>query len=191
MQIKDEKYFSRFVNFLNSTMVMQIHNFVENKYNIMFFWLRTKLLQPLLAFLKQGITPQKLAWSIAIGFVIGIFPMIGLTTVLAFLFAFIFRLNIAATQLVNYAVYPLQILLIIPFFQVGAWAVGEKEVFFSLDDLLKTFSNNIFLALQTLGWAVLYAVLAWFVIAIPLCLGIYSLCFSIFSKFLKEKPEVI
>jgi uncharacterized protein (DUF2062 family) len=44
-------------------------------------FLRRRLIDPLLALLTQGITPQKLALSIAIGAIVGIFPVLGSTTV--------------------------------------------------------------------------------------------------------------
>lgn len=157
----------------------------------MLIWFKAKFLTPLFNFLKQGTSPQKLAWSIAIGFVFGIFPVIGLTTLLCFAIALVFRLNVAAMQLVNYIAYPLQILFIVPFFQLGAWIVGKKGEVFSLDALMLAFQSNFFLSLQELGWSILYAIFAWLVIAIPVCFVTYTICFSIFNKFLKEKTQVI
>jgi uncharacterized protein (DUF2062 family) len=73
-----------------------------------------------LALLRRGTSPQKLAWSLAVGLLIGINPIIGSTTVLCLAAAFLFRLNIAASQLANHLAYPLQLLLIIPFIRLGS-----------------------------------------------------------------------
>lgn len=74
---------------------------------------------PLLALLRMGVSPRTLAWSIAVGVVIGINPLFGSTTILCLAVAIIFRLNIAASQLGNHIVYPLELLLFIPFLQAG------------------------------------------------------------------------
>jgi len=67
----------------------------------------------------MGASPRKLAWSIAVGMLIGINPLLGSTTVLCLVAAFIFRLNVAASQLANHVVYPLELLLVVPFIHVG------------------------------------------------------------------------
>jgi uncharacterized protein (DUF2062 family) len=67
----------------------------------------------------MGATPRRLAWSIAIGVVIGINPLLGSTTVLALAVASAFRLNVVASQLGNHLVYPLELLLFPVFLRVG------------------------------------------------------------------------
>lgn len=75
---------------------------------------------PILALLRMGATPERLAWSIAAGIVIGINPLLGSTTVLCLAAAAIFRLNVAASQVGNHIVYPLELLLFIPFLRLGS-----------------------------------------------------------------------
>ncbi len=83
-------------------------------------WAYRRIALPVLALLRRGTSPQKLAWSLAVGLLIGINPIIGSTTVLCLAAAFLFRLNIAASQLANHLAYPLQLLLIIPFIRLGS-----------------------------------------------------------------------
>ena len=73
----------------------------------------------MLQLLRMGATPQRLAWSIAMGVVIGINPLLGSTTVLALAVASVFRLNVVASQLGNHLVYPLELLLFPVFLRVG------------------------------------------------------------------------
>ena len=68
----------------------------------------------------MGASPRKLAWSIALGLVVGINPLFGSTTLLCLALAAAFRLNLAASQLANHVMYPMQILLIVPFLTWGA-----------------------------------------------------------------------
>jgi len=83
-------------------------------------WVYRRVALPVFALLRMGASPQKLAWSIAIGLLIGINPVLGSTTVLCLAVAFIFRLNVAASQLGNHVVYPLQLLLVVPFIRLGS-----------------------------------------------------------------------
>ncbi len=41
---------------------------------------RCRVVRPMLRLLRGGVSPKRLAWSIAVGVVIGINPVIGLTT---------------------------------------------------------------------------------------------------------------
>jgi uncharacterized protein (DUF2062 family) len=83
-------------------------------------WAYRRIALPVFALLRRGASPQKLAWSLAAGALIGINPILGSTTVLCLALAFIFRLNIAASQLTNHLAYPLQLLLVIPFIRLGS-----------------------------------------------------------------------
>jgi uncharacterized protein (DUF2062 family) len=76
---------------------------------------------PILALLRMGATPQRLAWSIAAGLMIGINPLIGTTTVLCLAVAFLFRLNPVASQVANHAMFPMELMLVIPFIRLGAF----------------------------------------------------------------------
>lgn len=67
----------------------------------------------------MGATPEKLAWSIAIGLVIGINPILGSTTLVCLAAAAVLRLNLVASQIGNHIVYPLQLILLIPFVHLG------------------------------------------------------------------------
>lgn len=54
------------------------------------------------------------------GVVVGVNPVLGSTTILCLALAFLLRLNIAASQLANHLVYPLQLLFLLPFLRLGA-----------------------------------------------------------------------
>src|SRR5690242_6965164 len=71
--------------------------------------------------LRQGISPQRLALTLALGFAIGCIPVIGIPTALCLVVALGLRLNMPAIQAANYAAMPFQIALIFPFVRLGAW----------------------------------------------------------------------
>jgi len=80
---------------------------------------RRRILRPLLHQLRGGVTPRRLAWSLALGMVIGINPSIGITTLLVVALAWIFGLNQAASQIGLHVVAPLHLVLFIPFVDLG------------------------------------------------------------------------
>ena len=80
---------------------------------------RCKILRPLLRQLRGGVTPRRLAWSLALGVVIGINPSIGITTLMVVMLAWTFGLNQIASQIGAHAVAPLHLLLFLPFIELG------------------------------------------------------------------------
>jgi len=64
-------------------------------------FIRRRLFEPILALLRQGITPQKLPLSLAFDLGLGTLPVLALPTILRTLAAVSLRLNLAAIQLVN------------------------------------------------------------------------------------------
>ncbi len=62
---------------------------------------------------------ERLALLIAIGFVLGTFPIFGLPTLLCLVTAMVLRLNVAALQVVNQISSPLQFALWVPFTRIG------------------------------------------------------------------------
>ena len=70
--------------------------------------------------LRRGADPDKLAWSLALGVVVGLNPLLGSTTLVVLALAAALRLNIVASQVGNHAVYPLEWLLFPVFIKVGS-----------------------------------------------------------------------
>lgn len=91
-------------------------------------WIYRRGILPILALLRMGATPRSLAWSIAAGLLIGINPAIGTTTLLCLAAAGCFRLNVVASQLANHAMFPLEVMLVIPFIRLGARVFHTAEM---------------------------------------------------------------
>jgi len=89
---------------------------------------RRKILRPLLCLLRGGVTPRRLAWSLAFGLVIGINPSVGLTTVICILIAWTFGLNQIASQIGVHAVAPIHLLLFIPFIELGVHLFHTRQL---------------------------------------------------------------
>ncbi len=150
---------------------------------------RRRLIQPLLNFLKQGVTPEKLALAVALGFWLGTFPVLGATVLLCAVFGFALRLNIPAIQLVNGFVYPLQLLFYIPFFHVGAWIFQTDPIPFSLEDVFSMLATDFIGTVESLWMANVLAMAAWLVFITPLSTALYWVLKKGFSRIwmIKER----
>jgi uncharacterized protein (DUF2062 family) len=69
--------------------------------------------------LQKGISPRRLALTLALGFAIGCIPVVGIPTLLCAGLALALRLNQPAIQPANYVAMPLQLILIVPFVRMG------------------------------------------------------------------------
>jgi hypothetical protein len=99
-------------------------------------WIYRRVALPVIALLRMGASPEKLAWSLAVGLLIGINPVLGSTTILCLALAFLFRLNVAASQLGNHIVYPFQLILIIPFIHIASRVFHTAPMPLSANELL-------------------------------------------------------
>lgn len=132
------------------------------------FW-RRKVLGPVLAQLRQGITPEKIALTAALGAVIAVFPILGSTTVLCGLVAWGLRLNQPIIQLVNYLCYPLQFVLLLPFYRAGEW-FGAPHVALSIPEMISRFEAGPMEFIAEFGLVALGGVAAW-IVAAPLAIA--------------------
>jgi len=115
--------------------------------------------------LSQGISPRRLALTLALGFAVGCIPVVGIPTVLCAALALALRLNLPAIQTANYVAMPLQLALIVPFVRLGRWLLPQHNG--------TAFDPRILLHLPVLhlaGWMGSLAgkaLLAWLLVATP------------------------
>jgi uncharacterized protein (DUF2062 family) len=128
-------------------------------------FLRVRVAEPLLLLLKQGLAPQTLALSLALGATLGLFPVLGATTALCVAAGIGFRLSHPALQLANYAVYPLQVPLILVFVRLGERLVGAAPMPLSLPRLMESLRENPLAFLARFGWTSLHGILGWITVA--------------------------
>jgi uncharacterized protein (DUF2062 family) len=134
-------------------------------------WFKRRLVEPILAQLKQGITPDRLALSVAFGVGFGLFPVLGASTILCAAAAILLRLNMPAIQLVNYALSPLQLLLIIPFVRVGEAVTGAAAFPITISGGLTILAQGAMHAIHVLWDAIVHAALGWILLG-PLAIFI-------------------
>ena len=132
--------------------------------------------------LSLGISPRRLALTLALGFAVGCIPVIGIPTVLCAGLALALRLNQPAIQVANYAAMPLQFALIVPFVRLGGWMTSSlpaKSMSLLVPGALNHLSA-VNLASRISGMAG-QALLAWLVAAIPAVL-LMTLAFNLLLR---------
>ncbi len=152
--------------------------------------LQKRVVQPVLALLTQGITPEKIAMSVVFGAGLGIFPVLGSTTLLCALAAAVLGLNLPAIQIVNYFVYPLQLVLIVPFMRLGARIFSGATVGWSLTQMLELFRADRWHALKALWVVAVQAVGAWSLAVPPLGVVAYLVLVWILRRVARRRNLV-
>ena len=133
----------------------------------------SQFLKPIVDLLRQGLSPEKIALTIALGVVLGVAPVLGSTTLLCTLAAVTLRLNLPAIQIVNGAVYPLQFALLIPFYRMGTWVFGSEVPVFSLAEVKELIELGLVRAIRTLWVVTMHALVAWLAAGIVACAVLY------------------
>ncbi len=131
------------------------------------------MLDLLLAQLRQGITPEKIALTLAIGLVLGLFPIFGTTSALCLLAGLWLKLNQPMIQLVNWFAAPLQLPGIYLFVRIGDRLTRTPPVHFSIAGLVQQFRAAPLQFLQQFGMTGLRAILAWLLIAPAVAAVVY------------------
>lgn len=155
-------------------------------------WLRRRLWTPLLGLLREGLSPRGLAWSVAAGLALGVFPMLGATTLLCAGAGFAFRLNQPAMQLVNYLAYPLQLALLVPFIRLGEWAFRAEPMPLSLPLLLAALKADLLGTVAVFWTRIWHACVVWALVALPLMVLLALALRPVFAaaarRFAEEAP---
>jgi len=145
-------------------------------------FLRGKIVDPIARQLTQGVSPSKLALAVALGVVLGAFPVLGATTALCALAGVALRLNQPAIQAANYVAYPLQLALYVPFFRAGARLFGLPPLAFTVADVQRQLTSDPWGTIAAYAGANARAVVAWAVIAPVAALAVYAVLRSVLAR---------
>jgi uncharacterized protein (DUF2062 family) len=148
-------------------------------------WLKKRLIDPLLNLLRQGLSPKDLALCVALGIGVGLFPVLGVSTPALTVLALTLRLNLAAIQLVSYAIAPLQLALIIPFMRLGEIVLGSTPQPMTISAAMELLTQGVLYAIVTLWDAIIHAALGWILIVPMLIFVSYKILVPIFVRLSK------
>ncbi|MFC6644964.1 DUF2062 domain-containing protein [Granulicella cerasi] len=130
---------------------------------------KNKIVRPLLDLLRSGATPERLAWSLAVGAAVGINPLLGSTTLLALALAAVLRLNVVASQLSNHLLYPLELLLFPVWIKLGVMLFRTEGLPLTKDALFDAVKHHPWDTTKLLwGWE-WHALVVW---AAAMCVAV-------------------
>ena len=136
-------------------------------------YIQKKFIRPLVNLLKQGMDPSRLSLALTSGAIIGVFPILGIATVVCGGVAAFFRLNHPAIQLANYVVFPMQLVLFFPFLTLEETVTGNSLDEISKTKLVETFNLGFLPAVEELTQYFMLASLGWTLALVPLFAILY------------------
>jgi uncharacterized protein (DUF2062 family) len=140
--------------------------------------------------LVQGFTPEGLALTCAMGIVMGIFPVLGLTTIFLIGLGYVFKLNQPLLQTINYAMTPIHLLMLPVFYTAGGKLSSTKPPSLDPRIFIKEFFNDLPLFFHKYTKAGLLAILVW-AIAAPFVGAItYFITHYLFVKIKKQMNKL-
>ena len=128
------------------------------------FWKR-RIVDPIVAQLTQGVTPEKIAITLAVGSALALFPILGSTTLLCFLVGIALKLNQPIVQTINQALWPAQIPSIFFCIRLGERLFRTPPVSLNLRAMTQLFWDHPAQFLSQFGATALHAVAAWLLLA--------------------------
>ena len=147
--------------------------------------LKTKII----ALFKQGLTPIELTQSIIVSSLISIIPILGLTTLLLTALSLKRNLNLPIMIAQSFIMWPVQIVMIIPFINIGEFIFSIPKTNHSSSEIILSFQNSFFGTLSHLSFELLCGFGGWLLTAVPFSLCLYLVSIFILKLFFKEKIQ--
>jgi len=148
------------------------------------------VIDPIAVQLTQGITPEKIALTLAVGSALALFPILGTTTLLCILAGVLLKLNQPIIQMVNALCTPLHLPVIFLEFKVGSW------LFHSPTPHLGILMNHLLWSdpagfVERFGLTALHAIAVWAVIAPLWVLVLYVLALPVLREALRRRATIV
>jgi uncharacterized protein (DUF2062 family) len=145
-----------------------------------------KLKTKIVDLLRQGTSPNEISLTIVLGMALGTIPILGTTTLFCAVAASALRLNLPLMLLVNYIIYPVQLLIYIPLMLLGAGLLDNSLKSLTIATVYTMLRSDMLGTIQRLFWANLGAVLIWGVISLPLGFVFYAMAQRLMRNFHKR-----
>lgn len=141
----------------------------KHQYTGIWHHIRQPLIRRIRTIMSCGLAPQPLAMTLCLGCAFGVMPLLWGVSLFLIALAHTFRLNHLVLQSLSYLLWPLQLLLLVPFATLGnrllPW--GEPLPVHLTTALFHEPGRG---SLATLGWLTGKALAAWLVTMTPLTL---------------------
>lgn len=157
-------------------------------------FLQRRVVKPLLNLLRQGVTPEKLALSLALSATLAVIPAFGWSVWLCGFCAMAFGLNLPVMQAVNYFLYPAQIALLLPFFRLGEKLFRAPHLPLSVSQIYAMVHADLWGAIKFLWNTTWHAMVVWGLLAPFAAALMYFVLVPIFRRVargsVKTRPVV-
>ena len=134
------------------------------------------------ALFKQGLSPKELSQSLIVSGLISTIPILGVSTFMITSVSLKRKLNLPVMISLSYLMWPIQILLIIPFIRIGEFIFSVPRNHHTAEEIISSFQNSFFQTLSQLSFELLCGLGGWFLTAVPLAVGIYWVSLLFFKE---------
>jgi uncharacterized protein (DUF2062 family) len=163
-------------------------------------WWQRRIIDPIVAQLTQGLTPHKIALTIAIGSAIAMFPILGTTMLLCLIVGIFMKLNQPIIQAVNLACTPIHIPFIYYSFVWGERLFGTDHTRMQFRVMLRLLRDDPLQFLRDYDVTAVHAVLIWailvpfwaaaiYYVMLPLLKGVERVRLEAAAKAAAEKAR--
>nr|WP_315198093.1 DUF2062 domain-containing protein [uncultured Flavobacterium sp.] len=125
------------------------------------------------ALFKQGLSPIQLSRSVIVSGALSIIPILGVTTFILTALTLKKKLNLPIMIAISYLMWPIQVLLIIPFIRVGEFIFSVPSTHHTAGEIINSFQNNFFQTLSYLSFELLCGLGGWLLTVVPISIGTY------------------
>jgi hypothetical protein len=149
-----------------------------------------KIKLKIVALLSQGLSAKKITQSIIFSALFTVIPLFGVSTFLITLISIKKRLNLPIMIALSYVIWPFQILLLIPFMKIGEFIFSIPPRNHSIDEILALYQENFFKLISQLSLDLLYALIAWILVAVPIAF-VLNWITHLVLKIISKKESIL
>ena len=148
-----------------------------------------RLIDPIVAQLTQGLTPEKIALTIAIGSSIAMFPLLGTTTIICLIVGVFMKLNQPIIQTVNYACTPIHLPFIFYSFKWGERLFGAAHSRLEMRVMRRLLVEDPMQFARDYGATAFHAIVVWAILVPFWGLAVYYIARPILREIARVKAE--
>jgi len=149
------------------------------------------VIDPVAAQLTQGITPEKIALTLAVGSALALFPILGTTTLLCLLAGILLRLNQPIIQIVNALCTPLHLPVIYFLVRLGSKLFDTPSEHMGIRMMNHMLWDDPREFLERFGQTAIHAIAAWGIIFPFWVTIVYLLALPVLREALRRRVVII
>jgi uncharacterized protein (DUF2062 family) len=150
---------------------------------------QARVIDPIVAQLTQGITPDKIALTLAVGSAFALFPIVGTTTLLCLIAGIVLRLNQPIIQVVNALCTPLHLPAIFAVVRLSNLMYGLPNAHVGIRLMSQMLWDSPHEFWRRFGMIALHAIVAWCAVAPFWIVLVYFLALSVLREVVRRRTN--